>query len=231
MPAPALRSLALLVALAPLALVACAPDASESPASDAAPMAAEGEPGRLVIVGGGLDRDTEVVYRAVLEARQGDGPFCVMPTASGSPESSMNSAISRFEEYGEEGIEVTGIWITTENMEAASNPAVVDSISSCSGYWFVGGSQSRITQTFRPASGDTPAYEALMRRWNEGAVVSGSSAGAAMMSSRSIGGGSPAEALEVGVARDLDGDFSADGDGVWVLPGMDFVPRCFVTDT
>jgi len=210
--------------LAPFALGACSSDVPETSADTEAVDA----PGRLVIVGGGLDAETAVVYRAVLEARQGDGPFCVIPTASGDPENSMSSAIERFERYGEEGIEVTGIWITTENMEAASNPAVVDSISACSGYWFVGGSQSRVTRTFRPAGGDTPAYDALMRRWNDGAVVSGSSAGAAMMSSRSIGGGSPGEALEVGVARDEDGDGAADGDGVWILPGMDFVPWAIV---
>jgi cyanophycinase len=127
-----------------------------------------------------------------------------------------------------DSLEVTGIWITTENMEAASQPAVVDSITACSGYWFVGGVQDRIVQTFRPPTGDTPGYAALMRRWNEGAVVAGSSAGAAMMSSRSIGGGSPADALEFGVARDADGDWDPDGEGVWVLPGMDFVPWAIV---
>ena len=169
---------------------------------------------------------------ASYEARQGDGPFCVMPTASGVPEESMASATERFRGYadrfGMDGLEVTGVWITTENMEAASQPAVVDSISACSGFWFVGGVQDRVVQTFRPAAGDTPGYDALMRRWNEGAVVAGSSAGAAMMSSRSIGGGAPADALAYGVARDTDGDWEADGEGVWVLPGMDFVPWAIV---
>ncbi len=224
------QALALLVTIASLG--ACGPDAAESPDTGTDADPATDVPGRLVIVGGGLDADTEPVYRAVLEARQGDGPFCVMPTASGVPDESMASSVERFrgyaEQYGMDSLEVTGIWITTENMEAASQPAVVDSIAACSGYWFVGGVQDRVVQTFRPATGDTPGYEALMQRWNEGAVVSGSSAGAAMMSSRSIGGGSPEAALEFGVARDLDGDWEADGEGVWVLPGMDFVPWAIV---
>lgn len=228
-PRPTSIPLVTALSVGALGLAACAPadGPAEETSTDAA-MSSEATPGRLVIVGGGLDRDTEVVYRAVLEAREGDGPFCVIPTASGVPDESMASAIERFEDYGEEGIEVTGIWITTDNPESVLQPAVVDSIAACSGYWFVGGSQSRITQTFRPAAGDTPGYEALMRRWREGAVVSGSSAGAAMMSSRSIGGGSPEEALAVGVVRDDDGDWEADGDGVWVLPGMDFVPWAIV---
>lgn len=49
-----------------------------------------------------------------------------------------------------------------------------------------------------------------------------------MMSSRSIGSGTPAAALEFGVVRDADGDGEEDGEGVWLLPGMDFVPWAIV---
>jgi cyanophycinase len=180
--------------------------------------------GRLVIVGGALAADNAEVYHAVLEAREGDGPLCIVPTASGVPEESMASSIERFSayasdaRYGPGAPEVIGVWITTENPEAARDPETVAQLAGCSGYWFVGGQQARIVSTFRPSEGDTPAYEALMRRWREGAVVSGTSAGAAMMSSRSIGGGSPAEAFRAGVTRD------GDADGVWVMRGMDFVP-------
>jgi cyanophycinase len=130
--------------------------------------------------------------------------------------------------YAGRSAEVTGLWITTENPEAASDSALVARITDCSGYWFVGGVQSRVMQVFRPASGDTPGYGALMRRWRDGAVVAGSSAGAAMMSSRSIGSGAPAAALEFGVTRDANDDGEEDGEGVWVLPGMDFVPWAIV---
>ncbi len=186
-------------------------------------------PGRLVIVGGALDADNAPVHHAVLEAREGEGPFCVVPTASGAPRESMGRAIETFRRYAADpahaadSLDVVGLWITTDNPEAASDPEVVRRLSTCSGFWFVGGSQSRIVHTFRPADGDTPAYQVLMRRWEEGAVVAGTSAGAAMMSARSIAGGSPDEALASGVARDADGDGEADGEGVWVLPGMDLV--------
>jgi cyanophycinase len=189
---------------------------------------ADPDPGRLVIVGGSLDGDNAEVYRAVLDGREGSGPFCVLPTASGVPESSMERAVDRFQEYAGSDARVIGIRITTDDPEAANDPEVVDTIAGCSGFWFVGGAQHRILQVFRPATGDTPAYEALMARWADGAVVAGSSAGAAMMSSRSIGGGSPQEALASGVARDTDGDFEPEGEGVWVLPGMDFVPWAIV---
>jgi cyanophycinase len=190
--------------------------------TDAAPS--DGNEGRLVIVGGALAADNADVHHAVLEARNGRGPLCIVPTASGDAESSMGTMIDRFttyaadERHADDRPEVVGVWITTENPEAAHDPATVAELSACSGFWFVGGSQSRIIDAFRPDGTDTPAYDALMRRWREGAVVAGTSAGAAMMSSRSIGGGSPAEALEVGVTRDREAD------GLWIMDGMDFVP-------
>lgn len=188
---------------------------TESPATDGSP-----EPGRLVIVGGALAADNVEVYQAVITAREGTGPLCIIPTASGVPDESMASAIERFQSHGAPAVE--GIWITTENPEAASDPAVVEALEACSGYWFVGGSQSRVMDVFRPNGQRTPADSALHRRWQAGAVVSGSSAGAAMMPSRSIGGGSSAEAMEFGVTHDDEMP------GVWVMDGMDFVPWAMI---
>ena len=210
-----------------LILHGCSPSAEanrDGDPTDAEETTPEESPGRLVIVGGALAADNAEVYHAVLEARHGGGPFCVLPTASGVPDESMRSSVERFTTYASDPRyapdrpEVIGVWITTDNPEAALDPATVAQLEACSGYWFVGGSQSRIVQTFRPDAGDTPAYRALMQRWREGAVVSGTSAGAAMMSSRSIGGGSPVEALRFGITREEDGD------GLWVMEGMDFVP-------
>jgi hypothetical protein len=71
---------------------------------------------------------------------------------------------------------------------------------------------------FRPGDGSTPAYEALMDRWREGAVVAGTSAGAAMMSTVSIVGGSSESALIRGVRAEEEGE------GLWIRRGMEFVP-------
>ena len=210
--------------LVPL-LVGCGGDGAPAPSVD--------DPGRLVIVGGALDAENAPVYHAVLEAL--DGPLCVLPTASGVPEESMTTAVERFAAYAAERAEgsgarnVVGLWITTDNADAASDPGMVGRLSGCAGYWFVGGSQSRIVQTFRPGGGITPAYEALMTRWREGAVVAGTTAGAAMMSSASIAGGASDDALAIGVVRhDDDGAGEADGPGVWIRDGMGFVPWAIV---
>jgi len=177
-------------------------------------------PGRLVIVGGSLDRDNADVYRAVVDAREGDGPFCVLPTASGVPEESMASAVEAFEQYGASPVD--GIFVTTENPEAASDSLVVERIRACSGYWFTGGVQSRVIEVFRPDGVATPGYEALMERFEAGAVVGGSSAGAAMMPPRVIAGGSSDEALQNGVVS------SGDEDGVIVEVGMGYFDHAVV---
>lgn len=210
---PAILSAALLSALA------CSPGAG--PASgEIRTVSPDDRRGPLVIVGGSLDRDNDAVYRAVLEGRAGSGPLCVLPTASGVPERSMASAVEAFREHGAEPVE--GIYVTTDNPEAASDPAVVARLRGCSGFWFTGGVQSRVVEVFRPDGVGTPGYDALIERFEAGAVVAGSSAGAAMLPPRMIAGGGSAEAVGHGVVS------SGDEDGVIVGTGMAFFPHAVV---
>lgn len=192
-------------------IVFCTACRAEAPASDRG----EEFSGRLVIVGGALQRDNVEVYRSILEATEGDGPFCVLPTASGVPEESMASAIAAFTEHGADSVD--GVFITTENPESASDPGVVARLGNCSGFWFVGGVQSRVVEVFRPEGGPAPAYYAVMERLRAGAVVAGSSAGAAIMSPLMIAGGTSAGALAHGVVQSDE-----EGEGVIVEPGMAF---------
>lgn len=179
-----------------------------SPAEASSP-----EPGRLVIVGGALSPDNEVVYRSVLEGRLGEGPLCVLPTASAEPAESMATAVERLDRWGGAGT-ATGVLISEDAPERADDPDIAALLRSCAGFYFTGGSQTRIVATFLPEGRTTPAREALMARWREGAVVAGSSAGAAMMGGRMIAGGSSLDAFEVGVGEGTD--------GVGVGPGMGF---------
>jgi hypothetical protein len=75
-----------------------------------------------------------------------------------------------------------------------------------------------VLDVFLPEGDTTEAYRVLWRRWQEGAVVAGTSAGAAMMSQVMISGGSSTEAMTHGIAA---GD---DGDGVEIRDGMGFFP-------
>ena len=170
--------------------------------------------GRLVIAGGGLQADNSAVYQSIVDARAGDGPLCVVPTASSDPEASMERAVATLTGYGGVG-SVKGILISTENPSQAQDPSVVAEVRTCSGFFFTGGSQSRIVDVFLPGGDTTEAYRALWQQWQEGAVVSGSSAGAAMMSRVMIAGGSSADAV-------THGGRLPDGDGVHIREGMGF---------
>jgi cyanophycinase len=140
----------------------------------------------------------------------------VFPTASAEPEGSMGSAIRAFDAVGGAGTAV-GIFLTVDNPEDAQLPETVSQIEGCSGFYFVGGSQFRIVQVFRPESGESPAFQALLSRHGEGAVVSGSSAGAAIMTDPMIGGGNSLGALSAGVRAEGgdEGVILRKGLGLW----------------
>ena len=174
-----------------------------------------------MIVGGALDSANAEVYRAIVEARDGDGPLCVLPTASGEPAASMESAAATLTTYAGPGA-VVGIGLSTEDLSRADSAAVADSLAACSGYFFTGGAQSRVVDVFLPRGDTTEAFRSVWRRWREGAVVSGSSAGAAMMSGVMIASGGSPEAVERGVAAEEDGD------GVSIRRGMGFFERAIL---
>ena len=200
-------STALLILVALAAVHACVPrhNAGPDPAT----------PGRLVIIGGALKPDNAGVYQAIVDARAGEGPLCVVPTASGDPREAMDAAVGRLGEYGGVG-SAKGILISTEDPSRAQEPSVVAQLATCSGFFFTGGSQRRVLDVFLPGGDTTDAYRTLWKRWQEGAVVSGTSAGAAMMSRVMISGGSSTEAVTHGVAADRDSD------GVQIRAGMGF---------
>jgi cyanophycinase len=185
---------------------------------------AAADPGRLVIIGGGLSRSNEAVYRAVLEGRAGEGPICVLPTATGGdPQRAIESAVTAFGQW--KGA-AEGVLVSIANPEAALDSAIAKQIRECSGFYFSGGVQSRIVNVFRPDGASTPALDALMSRFREGAVVAGSSAGAAIMSDPMIAGGSTTASLANGVHMESadagdDDDDSAPGT-VSIAPGIGF---------
>ena len=210
-PAGIILSLALLVGLL---LTACS--GVDDPAADSLQEQASEDSGALVIIGGGLSADNEAVYQAILDRRQGDGPLCVIPTAGASPESSMESAVSRIDRWGGDGT-ARGLLLHLGSPDEADAPEIAAEIHTCSGFYFTGGVQSRILDFFLPEGRETVTYAALLDRFEEGAVIAGSSAGAAMMSDPMIAGGSSEGAFEFGTA------LTPEDEGVQIRTGMGFV--------
>ena len=197
----------------PTSVVATAPEAEP---------AAMADPGAIVVIGGRLEPDNQALYRAMLELREGTGPVCVVPTASADPDASMQAYMGDFLRFGGPTAAV-GVAIVDGDFDAVADPAVVARLRACSGFFFTGGDQSRIVDTFVPDGRSSPAAEVIRARHAAGAFVAGTSAGAAMMSDPMIGSGEPVAALEHGVC-------ASDGcPGVWVREGMGFWPG-WITD-
>ena len=161
--------------------------------------------GSLVAIGGALDRDNRAIYEKIV-ALAGDEPLiCVFGTASSRAERKAGRAVRDFRRYGAEAVAVD---ITEANHRRSNrDPRILAQIEGCSGFFFTGGDQSRLTGALL----DSPAHAAIRARFDAGAVVAGSSAGAAMMSEIMIGGGDSLDSLVGGY------------DPVETEPGLGFV--------
>jgi len=139
----------------------------------AAPPVADGH---LFIVGGGSRPDS--LMRHFVELAGGPGAkVVVLPMASSSPEETGARQADGLRTLGADARSV----ILTRDDALAVDPSLLDDAA---GIWFSGGSQSRLTGVLN----GTPVLDAIRRRYREGAVVGGTSAGAAVMSDSMITG-------------------------------------------
>jgi cyanophycinase len=162
-----------------LALAACASPASEPGAP--APAIAPQPSGHLVIVGGGGTPD-RVVARAIELAGGGAARAVVLPQASSRAEAGEES-VAYWKEKGLANV---------VSLDLADPAAARSAIEAAEFIWFPGGDQSRLLAAIDAAG----LREAIRARYWAGAVVGGTSAGAAVMSPRMIVGGETAD-LEV----------------------------------
>ena len=183
--------------------------ASPEPATDV--LTAAAPRGSLMIVGGG-PRPPEVMQRFVELAGGPRARILVMQMATAEP---STSSVSEF----------TTRWGAAEAREAnlTREQAMSDTIArifeGITGIWFVGGDQNRVTA----AMAGTPAERALHARYHAGAVIGGTSAGAAIMTSPMIsgnerrpGGARPDSTLDWGV---IDRNNVETVAGLALLPG------------
>lgn len=145
---------------------------SVAPARPAAPR------GYLFIVGGG-PQPAELVQRFVdLAGGRGRAKIVVFAMASESGERSGDEKATDLRELG---ADARNIWITREQANTDSVARLLDGVT---GIWFGGGDQNRLTRVLR----GTKTAEAIHARYAAGAVVGGTSAGAAVMTSPMITG-------------------------------------------
>lgn len=141
--------------------------------------------GLLVVIGG---RTFDEVYVEIVRWSRKPRPrIGIIPTASSTPIETGLDYVKIFENYGAEAVLVE---ITEQNCaKTAFDSQYVELIKSLDGVFFTGGDQNRITRCLVPGGTPTPVLEALWDLYLRGGVISGNSAGAAIMSDPMIGGG------------------------------------------
>jgi cyanophycinase len=156
--------------------------------------AQSGPRGHLVAVGGG--GVPEVVMRRAIELAGGPAaPIVVFPQASELAETG-DVAVEMWKKAGATNVK----WLPLT--DAAAARAAVESAAFI---WFPGGDQSKLMKAFE----GTGVPEVIAQRYRGGAVVGGTSAGAAVLSSVMLTGDADLQSITVGATK------TAPGLGLW----------------
>lgn len=204
------------------------------------PVAAQAA-GSLVIVGGALGDDNEEVHAAFLDALEGDGPVVVVPAASGRPARSAAEFSRNLQVRGLDAGRVVVFPLAvrddadTDDVDESAwsdnawDAALVEGLGQPAGFWFTGGDQMRILQTLRgPEGRESPLLELMRKRLADGAVIGGTSAGAAVMSRSMIAGGDSFRALVEPVTGAYASTEDQDSGRLFLSAGLGFLPTGLV---
>jgi len=134
--------------------------------------------GTLFIVGGGTQPDELVTRFVELAGGPGRAHIAVVPMASEESEASGLEKVDQLRDFG------ATAWVVNLTREEAADPARSATLDSATGIWFTGGDQSRLTAVLL----GTPTLVSMKTRYRAGAVVGGTSAGAAIMSDSMLTG-------------------------------------------
>lgn len=208
--------------------------------ADSAGTTATGDiKGSLVIVGGALRADNDAVYNAFIARAGGKekAKIGIVPAASGNPAKYAKMFQDDMVARGLDASQIVILPLAVKNdskskdvdeslwVNNGSNPEVVKMVSDLTGVWFVGGDQLRITQVLLNADGTRkPVLDEIWKVYQNGAVIGGTSAGAAIMSDIMIAGGDSLTALSNGYTADFDAttlDYQNAG-GLVVSKGLGF---------
>ena len=183
--------------------------------------------GHLVIIGGGLSPDNAAIYERLINHAGGmeQARFGILPTAGTGIAGGARFA-RNLERRGIPKSQIQIIDVTAENAERqASNPEIVEQIQRCTGLFFTGGDQRRITRALLKSDGtETAALQAIRAVWQRGGVIAGSSAGAAVQGDPMIAvSGLPNDSLDSGMdALDFGPTTEPSRRGVLVTRGLGF---------
>ncbi len=134
--------------------------------------------GTLFIIGGG-NRPPEMIAQIVILAGGENGRLLIIPNASGAP---IEVGEYQKEQFLKAGIGQCELLLL--DSLSVNDAAISQRIASASGIFFSGGDQRRLTKLMN----GTKALTAVWECYQKGGLISGTSAGAAVMSAKMITG-------------------------------------------
>lgn len=172
--------------------------------------------GSLFIVGGGSQSDSLVARFVQLAGGRGHARIAVVPMASGDAQASGDEKASQLREFGADAFVLL---VTRAQAESAATARRLDDVT---GIWFTGGDQTRLAPILR----GTTTLAAMQARYRTGAVVGGTSAGAAVLSDSMLTGNQHPSGDTLGYYGD---EYPTIARGVIeVVPGLGFVAGVIV---
>jgi cyanophycinase len=174
--------------------------------------------GTLLIVGGGPQPPALVEEFVRLAGGRGKARIAVFAEAS---DEGLAGGEEKAVDLRALGATATNIWVSHEQAATDSIAHLLDGVT---GIWFGGGDQVRLAKVLR----DTPTLRAIRARFAAGAVVGGTSAGAAVLSTPMITG----DEQKPGGARPPDDStehwMTIARNDVLTQPGFDFLRTAIV---
>jgi len=185
-------------------------------AKAAVPARSDAVRGTLFIVGGGAQPRELVTQFIALAGGPGHARIAIFPMAS----EDTTTGPEKKAELDSLGATSFVINVTREQADADS---IVKLIGTATGIWFPGGDQVRITKALQGSK----ALRAIHERYRNGAVIGGTSAGAAVMSDSMLTGNQ----FFPGMTAAVDSGNSSKRIGrdvVEVIPGLGFLHNAIV---
>lgn len=154
-----------------------------------------GARGPLIAIGGAEDKTSRGdILRRVLAMSPEETPVVgIITTASGVPDDVFEAYRSAFCALGAADV----LDMRIRDRKGAAEEDILEMIRRSDVIFISGGDQMRLTNVL----GATPALAAIRTRHQEGAVIAGTSAGAACQSHTMVYGGSSGDALRKGAVR------------------------------
>jgi cyanophycinase len=167
--------------------------------------------GTLVIVGGG--GMPQEIMDAFLQASGGKGGRVgIIPTSTSDPDGALKEWKEDLDKAG-----LVCVPLDVRKREDAADPQLLERARTCTGFWFSGGDQNRVGDKIV----GTPLQQVVRERFEAGAAIGGTSAGAAIMS----------KLMLTGDDRNGKETLSEFGPGAYrTREGMGFLPAGVVVD-